>query len=146
MKASNDPGPTIPVSHPNVQPQPPHQPLTIGIVRFALELAAIGGLGWWGWTLGDGGVTGTILAILIPTIAFTIWGVFAVRDDPARNPNPPVAVPGWLRLIIELSVFGLAAYGIWTSGSRAAAETLLTGVGIVYAVTWDRQWWLLKQR
>ncbi|MGI8404066.1 MAG: YrdB family protein [Thermomicrobiales bacterium] len=146
MKASNDPGQIVPDSQANLQPQPPHQPLTIGIVRFALELAAIVGLGWWGWALGDGGFAGTIFAILIPGIAFTIWGVFAVRNDPSRNPNPPVAVPGWLRLIIELSVFGLAAYGIWTSGSRAASETLLTGVGIVYAVTWDRQWWLLKQR
>jgi len=131
---------------PENQQEPPHQPLTIGLVRFALEIAAIGGLGWWGWTLGDGGIGGTLLALVIPGIAFSIWGVFAVRDDPARNPNPLVAIPGRLRLIIELSVFGLAAYGIWTSGSRAAAETLLTGVGIVYVVTWDRQLWLLRQR
>lgn len=146
MKESSEPGQSNPTDQQVPQSPPPNQPLTIGIVRFALELAAIGGLGWWGWTLGGGGMTGTMLAILIPGFAFTIWGVFAVSNDPARNPNPPVAIPGWMRLIIELSVFGLAAYGIWTSGSRAASETLLTGVGIVYAVTWDRQWWLLKQR
>lgn len=126
--------------------EPPHQPLTIGLVRFALEIAAIGGLGCWGWSLGDGGIDGTLLALVIPGIAAAIWGVFAVRDDPSRNPNPPVAIPGWLRLAIEFGVFGLAAYGIWTSGSRAAAETLLTGVGIVYVVSWDRQLWLLRQR
>ena len=125
---------------------PPHQPLTIGLVRFALELAAFGGLGWWGWSLGHGGIGGTLLAVVIPGIAAAIWGVFAVQDDPSRNPNPPVTIPGWLRLVIEFGVFGLAAYGIWTSGSRAAAETLLTGVGIVYVVSWDRQLWLLRQR
>ncbi len=120
--------------------------LILGGIRFTLELAAAAGLAWWGWTLGDGGLIGVILAILFPTIAFTVWGVFAVRDDPSRNPNPTVAVPGWLRLVIEIAFFGLAAYGIWTSGSRALAETLLTAVGIVYFVSYERVIWLLKQR
>jgi hypothetical protein len=125
---------------------PPHQPLTIGVARFALEIFAIGGLGWWGWRLGGGGIPGTIAAIVIPAVAFAIWGVFAVKDDPSRNPNPPVSVPGWVRLIIEFAVFGLAAYGMWTNGGRAWAETLLTGVGVTYFVTYDRMIWVLKQR
>ena len=120
--------------------------IVLGAIRFALELAAAAGLAWWGWTLGNGGAPGAILAILFPVVAFTVWGVFAVKDDPSRNPNPPVAIPGWLRLLIEAAFFGIAAYGIWTSGSRALAETLLTAVGIVYFVSYDRVIWLLKQR
>ena len=126
-------------------PAPPRQPIVLGLVRFAMEILAFGGLFWWGWTIGDGGITGAVLAILFFLVAACLWGIFAVPNDPSRNPNPPVGVPGWLRLIIELGIFGVAACGIWLSGSRALAETLLTLVGITYILTYDRARWLLSQ-
>jgi hypothetical protein len=120
--------------------------MLLGIPRFALEICAAVALGWWGWHLADGRVLGIVLAIAIPVAAFAVWGIFAVKDDPSRNPNPPIPVPGWVRLLIEAAVFGLAAYGLWSSGHRAWAETLLTAVGIIYFVSYDRIAWLLKQR
>lgn len=118
----------------------------LGAFRFALEIAAVIALGWWGWHLAGGGILGVVLAIAIPAAAFTVWGVFAVKDDPSRNPNPPVPVPGWVRLLIEAAVFGLAAYGLWSGGLRAWSEGLLTAVGLIYFVSYDRIAWLLKQR
>lgn len=117
----------------------------LGAFRFALEIAAVIALGWWGWHLAGGGILGVVLAIAIPAVAFTVWGVFAVKDDPSRNPNPPVSVPGWVRLLIEAAVFGLAAYGLWSGGHRAWSEGLLTAVGLIYFVSYDRIAWLLKQ-
>jgi hypothetical protein len=125
---------------------PPAQPMVLGIVRFAMELVAFGGLFWWGWTIGDGGIAGTLLGAMFFLAAAILWGVFAVPNDPSRNPNPPFGVPGWLRLIIELGIFGVAAYGIWVSGSRALAETLITAVVITYVLSYDRARWLLRQR
>jgi hypothetical protein len=125
---------------------PPRQPLALGLVRFAMEIVAFGGLFWWGWTIGDGGFTGVLLGILFFLVAASLWGIFAVPGDPSRNPDPPVGIPGWLRLLIELGIFGTAACGIWLSGSRALAETLLTAVVLTYVLTYDRSRWLLRQR
>jgi hypothetical protein len=79
-------------------------------------------------------------------VAAALWCTFAVDNDPSRNPDPPVAVPGWLRLVIELVVFGIAAYGIWVSGARWLSETLLTFVVLTYVLAYDRTAWLLRQR
>jgi len=80
------------------------------VLRFLLELAALVFLGWWGATvLESTDATSTAasvaLAIALPLVAATAWGLFRVPNDP--KPNPPVEVPGPVRLLIELAVFGL---------------------------------------
>src|SRR5262249_2753868 len=113
-------------------------------IRFALELALLAALAYWGWHLGDGGIAGVLLAVVIPVATGLMWGIFRSRGDtgPAES---TVAMPGWLRLALELALIGLAAYGVWTSGSRAAAETLLTAFALHYAVTWERAAWLVRR-
>lgn len=114
------------------------------VVRFLLELALLGALGVWGWRLGDGGAAGGALALLVPLIAAVLWGVFSVPNEPSRHPRAIVAVPGIVRLALEWALFGLAAYGLWSTGSRAAAETLLTVTGLHYALSWERIGWLVR--
>ena len=123
----------------------PSQSWTVLAVRFALEVFGWAGFGIWGWSLGDGGWQGGLLAGVLVAASMTVWGVLRVPDDPRGKPHPPVRVPGWVRLALELGFFGLAATGLWTSGYRAAAETLLTVTALLYAVTWDRQRWLVRQ-
>lgn len=119
--------------------------MTMLAVRFLLELFAWAGFAVWGWHLGDGGVTGGTLAVIFTLLSMVIWGVFRVRHDPPGKTDQPVVVPGWVRLAIELGTFAIAAYGLWVGWNRAAAETLLTCVVVLYVVTWDRQRWLLRQ-
>ena len=114
------------------------------VVRFLLELVLLAVLGVWGWRLGDGGMAGGGLALLVPLIAAVLWGAFSVPGDPSRNPRALVAVPGVVRLALEWALFGLAAYGLWSTGSRAAAETLLTVAGLHYALSWERIVWLVR--
>ena len=129
----------------DVAPQafaPPVAPAHLAI-RFALELALLGAFAYWGWHVGDGGVIGGLLAIAYPVAAATVWAVFRTAGDTGQA-RPVVAIPGALRLALEFALIGLAAYGVWTSGSRAAAETLLTAFALHYAVTWNRLAWLIR--
>lgn len=110
-------------------------------VRFLLELALVAGIAYWGWRVGDGGVSGGLLATLFVAIFATLWGVIGTPNDGSRG-APVIPVPGRWRLLLELAIIGIAAYGVWTSWSRAAAETLLTAFVIHYALTWERSRWL----
>lgn len=125
---------------------PPHQPIAMGIVRFLLEIVAFYAIAHAGWRMGDDGVSRTALAILFFAIAAALWGAFSVRDDPSRNPQPVIAVHGWVRLIVEFAVYGAAAWSLWMFTSRVASETFLTVLVIATVVGWDRIWWMLRYR
>lgn len=121
---------------------PPHSSALNLTIRFVLELAIWGGFAYWGWHLADGGWAGAILAALLFVVAAAIWGIFKVPGDP--RPEPFVTISGPLRLAIEAVLIGVSVYGIWSGGSRAAAETLLTACVVHDAVTWERIVWLLR--
>ena len=52
----------------------------------------------------------TLLAILFPLLFAVLWGVFAVRGDPSRSGKTVVQTPGIIRLLLELGLFGAAAW------------------------------------
>ncbi len=128
------------------QDVPPKQPMVMMAFRFLLELVAFGAIGWAGWRIGGGGLAGGAIAAPLTIAAMALWGVPGVSGDPARNPAPLLIVPGWARVVIEMAVLGAAAWALWVFVSRAASESFLTALGIVYIVSWDRIWWLLRQR
>lgn len=113
-------------------------------IRFTLELALLAAIADWGWHLGDGGVAGASPAVAIPAAAAALWAIFRTRGETDKA-EPVVAIAGVVRLALELGLIGLAAYGVWSSGSRAAAETLLTAFALHYAVTWERVVWLARR-
>ena len=89
-------------------------------LRFLLEVAALVGLGLWGWSLSVG-VVALTLATTFPLSAAIAWGTFNVPGDPSRSGNAPVPVPGAVRLVLELAVLatGAAAYrAIGPTGDR----------------------------
>jgi len=120
--------------------------LVMGAIRFAMEIVAAVALGRWGWFAGDGGITGGVLMIVLPVIAFTFWGMFSVRDDPSRNPNPVVAVSDWVRLVIEVVVLGLGIAALWSTDGATPALIFAAVVIVSYAIGWRRIVWLVAQR
>jgi hypothetical protein len=112
-------------------------------VRFVLEILALVALGAWARAQIPG-APGLVLMILVPLLAATAWGIFNVKGDPSRSGKAPVPVPGVVRLLIELTFFGSAAWAMfilhpaygWIFGSA----TLLH-----YILSYDRIAWLLKQ-
>lgn len=112
-------------------------------VRILLEIALLASFGYWGWHLSDDRLVQIALALLLAGTGAAVWAFFGTPGDPGRGKSP-IVVPGKVRLLIELALFMLAAYGLWTSGSRVAAETLLTAYGLHLAVTYDRVIWLYR--
>ncbi len=110
-------------------------------VRFILELAAWGAMGYWGWTQGQGALR-FVLAIGLPVTAAAIWGTFRVPDDPGRAPVP---VPGLVRLAIELATFGFATWALYDSGNTTLSLIFAAIVVVHYIVSYDRVAWLVRQ-
>ena len=113
-------------------------------VRFLLELSALAAMGIWGWRQGEG-VLRFVLAVGVPVLAAVAWGTFAVPDDPSRSGAAPVAVPGAVRLILELSVFLFASWALYDIELRSMAWVLVAVVVVHYAVSYDRVLWLVAQ-
>jgi len=113
-------------------------------VRFLLELLALFTMGWWGWRQrGDG--WRIVIAAAIPIVAATLWGVFAVPDDPSRSGSAPVPIPGVLRLVLELAFFASAACSLYGLGLSRSAALFGAIVVVHYFVSFDRVRWLVSQ-
>jgi hypothetical protein len=102
-------------------------------------------LAYWSWHFAGGGGAGIVTAAVVPVLAALIWVALAAPGLSGRHAQPILSTPGWLRLGIEIGLVTLAAYGVWTAGSRAAGETLLTAAGLLLAVSLDSVRWLLRQ-
>jgi hypothetical protein len=113
-------------------------------VRFILEICALAAMAYWGWTQHAGWLR-FVLAIGLPVLAASVWGTFAVANDPSRSGNAPVPTPGIIRLILELGFFGLAIWMLYNAG--AGWFSLIMGVTVLihYILSYDRIGWLLKQ-
>lgn len=111
-------------------------------VRFFLELIALFAFGYWGWTQHTG-LARYALAIGLPLLAAVLWSGFRV---PADHGKGFVAVPGWVRLILEAVFFGGAVWA-FTAADRPT-WALVFGIVVVihYALSYDRIARLLKNQ
>ncbi len=94
-------------------------------VRFLLELAALAAIGFWGWSRGEG-VLRFVLALGLPLIAAVLWGTFRVPGDSSASGQTPVAIPGVLRLLLELAIFACATWALYDAGTVQPALILGT--------------------
>lgn len=118
-------------------------PLNLGL-RFILEMTAIFAVAYWGWSQHEGW-TKFVLAFGLPILFALIWGIFAVPNDPSRSGKTVVITPGWLRLIIELVIFGIGTWAFYNSGFHLIAWAFLGFVCLHYLLWIERIKWLLKQ-
>ena len=113
-------------------------------LRFVLELAALVGIGALVWHLGEG-IVAWIGVIAAPLAAGAAWGTFNVADDPSRSGKAPVAVPGWIRLVLEVAVLVGGAIGIAVAWSCPAGIVLGALVALHYVASYRRVAWLTRQ-
>lgn len=113
-------------------------------VRFLLEMAALIAIGYWGWTQHTG-ILRYALVIGPPLLAAFLWGTFRVPEDASANGKAPVPIPGPLRLLLELVIFGFAVWGLSSAGAVPAAW-IFGGITLIhYLVSYDRIAWLLRK-
>jgi len=113
-------------------------------VRFFLELSALSIMGWWGWRQRSDGWQ-IALAAVVPLLAASLWGIFAVPNDPSRSGSAPVPVPGIVRLTLELGFFAAAAWALDDLGFGRVTALFATAVVVHYLVSFDRVRWLVSQ-
>lgn len=109
-------------------------------VRFALEICMLVALGMWGRQQQEGW-KGIVLAILLPLIAASLWGIFRPAGDPGKG---LVNTPGIIRLLIEVLLFSTAVWATFDLNHKTAG--LVFGIVLVlhYALSYDRVLWLIK--
>lgn len=118
-------------------------PVLLGL-RFLLELTALVSAGVLGWRLTEGPGR-WLLVVLLPVIAATAWGVFAVPDDPSRSGAAPVAVPGAIRLLVEFAVLFGGAAALWFAGLPRLALVSAAILLAYHLLAYDRVLWLLRR-
>lgn len=92
-------------------------------VRFALELCMLATYGWWGYHSGMGTMKGVLLAIILPLAVAIAWGLFL-------SPKAKVKLPIGTRVVMELILFGVAAWLLYSAGMVAQGMALL----IIFAI------------
>ncbi len=112
------------------------------ILHFALELCAFGALGVWGFRTGENGLGRAALGIGAPLMAAILWGTFRVPNDPGPA---TVAVPGWLRLILELGILGLSVWAVFGMQKNGLAIAFAVAILIDYLLMAKRILWLLNR-
>jgi len=114
------------------------------VIRFLLELSSLLAMGVWGWRQSESWFR-FLLALSVPIIAAVVWGTFAVPGDPSRSGAAPIAVPGFLRLAIELAYFSFATWAIYDLGFTGLSRILGIIVVLHYIISYDRIIWLIMQ-
>lgn len=113
-------------------------------LRFLLELAALGGFALLAWRTTNGGWR-VVAVIVACSLMMTLWGVFNVPDDPSRSGHAPVAVPGVVRLLLELFILFGGAAAFYLAGAVLTAGVMAALLVLHYGLSVDRIIWLLQR-
>ena len=113
------------------------------LFRFVLEVVALIVSGIWAWHQSNS-IMGYVWGIGLPFLMATIWGVFAVPNDPSRSGKTVVKTPGIVRLFLELLFFGFAIWAMLSMRWEVAGWIFGASVLLHYVISYNRIQWLLK--
>lgn len=114
------------------------------VLRFILEIAALVVFAVWGWNSFTAPWR-ILAAIGLPVFFATVWGVFAVKNDPSRSGKTVVSTNGFVRLLLEFLFFGLAALALFDLGFNTTGLAFSVLALLHYGFSYRRLVWLLKQ-
>ena len=107
-----------------------------------VEVAAVLAYGYWAWAVHTGYVR-YAWALGAMVVAWVIWDVFRVPGDGAARPT--IAVPGWVRLIIEAGYLTGAGTALVAAAAPVPGIAFMLLVAVHYSLTHRRLLWLLRE-
>lgn len=84
------------------------------VLAFSLELGMLAAFAYWGYKNGNGLVMKWLFAIGLPVLVAVLWGLILA-------PKAPYRLDTTFRVIVELTLFLLAAYALYRLGYVALA-------------------------
>jgi hypothetical protein len=78
-------------------------------LQFLLELAVLGGLGYWGYSAGGSSAARIAVAVAAPSAAAAVWALLGA-------PRARFHVRGLARLLLEAAFFGAGAVALAAAG------------------------------
>ena len=82
--------------------------------------------------------------MLVPLVAASLWGLFAVPGDASRSGRGPVPVSGAVRLVVEVAFLTFGVFTAHQAADPVLTVVLASGIALHYAVSYDRILWLLR--
>jgi hypothetical protein len=73
-------------------------------------------------------------------------GEEGMPDEPSRCGRASVPIPGVLRPVLELSLFGFAVRALYDAGSLPLAMITPSITALHHALSYDRVTWLIRQQ
>lgn len=113
------------------------------LLRFVLEIISLVVVGQWGWQQSTGPLR-YLLAFGLPLIMAALWGIFRDANDPIQAKKPPVAVPGRVRLALELVFFGVAVWAAFAGHSAVFGWVFLFVLLLHHFWSFDRVMRMLR--
>ena len=103
------------------------------LLRFLLELCALGALAYWGFNTGSATITKVVLGIGAPLVAAVVWGTYL-------SPRAPVELPWGVVLGLQTLVFASAAAGLVVTGhgSLALVFVVIVVINAVLMYIWGQ--------
>ncbi|WP_252504449.1 YrdB family protein [Sporosarcina sp. Marseille-Q4943] len=102
-------------------------------LRFMLEMSGLVAVSYWGFQTGSGFLMKSVLGIGSPLLMATIWGIFI-------SPKAPLRGKGSGRVVLELIIFGVAAFALYDVGkpSLAIMLAILAVVSSILNHLWEQ--------
>lgn len=113
------------------------------LLRFALEITGLVGIGRWGWETFQG-FPRLLAAFGLPLVLALLWMTVGTPGDTSRGKPPLKSVPGRVRLGMEAAFLLFAIYCFLASGQPLLA--LFFGFALLLHYLWsaERVVWLMK--
>jgi uncharacterized protein DUF2568 len=110
--------------------------------RFILELTTLATVAIWGFFAYDG-LYAYGIGLGAPILMATVWGVFAVPNDPSRSGKTVIKTPGILRMLLEVLFFLIGSYTLYSLNYLFLFYGFSISVFLHYLLSLDRIKWLL---
>jgi len=97
----------------------------LAVIRFLAELGMLAGYAWVGFRISDPIAVSVVLAVLLPVLAGTAWGLWVAPKSERRLADPA-------RFAVEVTLFAAALLGLVEVGPQPQALVYAVVLWIAY--------------